>query len=141
VLLEGVPQGLALEDINSELLRIPGVKEVHDLHVWSITTGKNTLTAHLVCDSGAGEPEQSVLKEAQGVLGKRFGVTHSTIQIEATRCAPATIAAWHGRLTSRSTRIRVTGPTLSGASQTPMRARGRSTSARMQPSSKMSQHV
>lgn len=88
VLLEGVPQGLALQEINDELLRIPGVREVHDLHVWSITTGKNTLTAHLVCDAGAGEPEQAVLQEAQAVLGKRFGVTHSTIQIEATRCAP-----------------------------------------------------
>ena len=87
ILLEGVPQGLALDAIHAQLLHIAGVRDVHDLHVWSITTGKNTLTAHLILDSSVID-EQSVLKQARSVI-EGFGITHSTVQIEATRCDPS----------------------------------------------------
>lgn len=46
VLLEGVPQGLELDEIAQALLAIPGVSELHDLHVWALSSGKNSLTAH-----------------------------------------------------------------------------------------------
>lgn len=86
VLLEGVPQGVALDAVHAELLAIPGVQDVHDLHVWSITTGKNTMTAHLTLDESATD-EQSVLVQARAVI-ERFGITHSTVQLEAIRCEP-----------------------------------------------------
>ena len=87
VLLEGVPQGLALDDIHRALIGIPGVQDVHELHVWSITTGKNTLTAHLTVD-GSGRDEQAVLNDARDVVANRFRITHSTVQIETNKCRP-----------------------------------------------------
>jgi cobalt-zinc-cadmium efflux system protein len=86
ILLEGVPQGLAVDAIHRKLMAISGVADVHDLHVWSITTGKNTLTAHLTLDASAGDP-QSVLREARAAI-EEFGITHSTVQIETARCEP-----------------------------------------------------
>ena len=87
VLLEGVPQGLALDEIHNALLCIPGIQDVHDLHVWSITTGKNTITAHVTLNE-PGEDEQRILSQARALIQSRFGITHSTIQIETTRCEP-----------------------------------------------------
>ena len=87
ILLEGVPQGLALDAIHSRLKGIQGVLDVHDLHVWSITTGKNTLTAHLTLDSSVAD-EQGVLKQARTAI-EEFGITHSTVQIESIPCDPA----------------------------------------------------
>ena len=84
VLLEGVPQGIALDAIHGQLLQIPGVSDVHDLHVWSITTGKNTLTAHLTLAANVAD-EQSILQQARAAI-EQFGITHSTVQIEATPC-------------------------------------------------------
>jgi cobalt-zinc-cadmium efflux system protein len=93
ILLEGVPQGLALDAIHSQLLNISGVLDVHDLHVWSISTGKNTLTAHLTLDACV-EDEQRVLKQARAAI-EEFGITHSTVQIEAIRCNPAPDCSLH----------------------------------------------
>ena len=86
VLLEGVPRGLQLDAIHASLLAIPGVSDVHDLHVWSITTGKNTLTAHLTLDNPAIDT-QTILQQANRAI-EAFGITHSTVQIEATPCHP-----------------------------------------------------
>lgn len=86
ILLEGVPRGIALDQIHSRLLAIPGVVDVHDLHVWSITTGKNTLTAHLTLDPNS-TGEQSILQQARSAI-ESFGITHSTVQIEVTPCQP-----------------------------------------------------
>ncbi|MFT2718489.1 cation diffusion facilitator family transporter [Deinococcus sp. A31D244] len=77
VLLEGVPDGLNLTGLRRELAALPGVTDVHDLHVWSVTGGVNNLTAHLVApDTGAG-----LLPRVQEIAG-RHGITHSTVQIE-----------------------------------------------------------
>lgn len=84
VLLEGVPQGIALDRIHEGLLNVPGVQDVHDLHVWSVTTGKNTLTAHLTLAESVVD-EQRILREARTVI-EGFGITHSTVQIEAIAC-------------------------------------------------------
>lgn len=84
VLLEGVPEGIALDRIHAGLLGVAGVQDVHDLHVWAVTTGKNTLTAHLTLAESVVD-EQRVLREARTVI-EQFGITHSTVQIEATAC-------------------------------------------------------
>src|SRR5581483_12390088 len=58
ILLEGVPAGLKLDEIEQALLALPGVEGVHDLHAWALTSGKNSLTVHLVCNADAtGEGE------------------------------------------------------------------------------------
>lgn len=85
ILLEGVPSDLALRDIEQALVAVPGVQAIHDLHVWALTSGNNSLTVHLVIDAGA--VEQDVLGAAARVLKERFQLTHTTIQVEAAACA------------------------------------------------------
>lgn len=89
VLLEGVPQGLELDEIEQALLAIPGVTALHDLHVWALSSGKNSLTAHLVMQSPS-YAEQEVLRAASEMLTSRFGMTHTTVQIEIEQCTQAT---------------------------------------------------
>ena len=106
VLLEGVPEGLALDAIHTELKSLPGVADVHDLHVWSITTGKNTLTAQLTLDD-SGQPEQTILGQAREMIEKRFGITHSTLQVEvATGCGSDRKCPISEKTTLTSTSIR-----------------------------------
>ena len=87
VLLEGVPEGVDLAAIESCLLAVPGVRGVHDLHVWAIGSGKTSLTAHLVIDSDQTHP-QEVLDAAAERLRHEFNITHTTVQAEINHCDP-----------------------------------------------------
>jgi cobalt-zinc-cadmium efflux system protein len=87
ILLEGVPEGIVLEEIDMALRSLPGVRNVHDLHVWAITSGKNSLTAHLTIEAH-GVGEQDVLTAAADMLEARFGTTHTTIQVERSGNPP-----------------------------------------------------
>jgi len=86
ILLEGVPEGIELAEINAALLKLKGVTDVHDLHVWALTNGKISLTAHLVIDAGVKDDNQ-ILETASKLLEERYAITHSTIQIETVKCA------------------------------------------------------
>ena len=87
VLLQGVPRGIDMDALETRLETVPGVKEIHDLHVWSLTSGKDVLSAHVVTDGV--RTEQDMLSQLQAVVGA-FGVHHSTVQIEsnAATCEP-----------------------------------------------------
>jgi cobalt-zinc-cadmium efflux system protein len=78
--MDAVPKGIDLKEVGNYLKSINGVKEVHDLHIWAMSTTEIALTAHLVI------PEETkddfFLKVICGELQKRFGIWHSTIQIE-----------------------------------------------------------
>ena len=78
ILLEGVPKGFELARLSTELSALPGVREVHDLHVWAITSGQNSLSAHLV----AAQPGPELLAAAQAVA-ERYNIDHATFQLEA----------------------------------------------------------
>ena len=79
VLLEGVPDGLDLDALRAEIAALPGVQEVHDLHVWSVTSGENNLTVHLV------SPDPAVNLTAQvAELAEQYEIEHVTVQIEAS---------------------------------------------------------
>lgn len=90
VLLEGVPKGLALADINDALKNIEGVIDVHDLHVWAITSGKTSLTAHLLIDDS--KDMNVLLSEVNTTLEQRFHIEHTTVQVEAQQCAPGEVS-------------------------------------------------
>src|SRR5262249_46457764 len=81
ILLEGVPEGIDFEEVRSALRSVSGVEAVHDLHIWTITSGVNALSAHLEITSPC-EPK-SALREAREMLKHRFQIDHITIQIEA----------------------------------------------------------
>jgi cobalt-zinc-cadmium efflux system protein len=80
VLMEGVPAHLDIEEVQRSLRGTPGVGDIHDLHLWSLGGQTPLLTAHLVLDHA--EPADVVLRLATRILRERFGITHSTLQIE-----------------------------------------------------------
>ena len=90
VLMESAPRGIDVDVIRSEILETPKVLGVHDLHVWTITSGFDALSAHVVV---ADETQsRGVLSSLRQRLHDRFGIDHMTIQIEPedfeehTRC-------------------------------------------------------
>lgn len=80
VLMESVPPGLNSEKIKQELTSIPCIKEVHDLHIWSVTLKKNALSAHVVSDDA-----ETALKEAHLLMEQHYDLHHMTLQVESTR--------------------------------------------------------
>ena len=80
VLLEASPRGLRLAEVRDHLLGAEGVVDVHDLHVWTITSGMKVASAHVVLRDGA--KPASVLRELNECLATDFDVEHSTIQLE-----------------------------------------------------------
>jgi len=80
VLLEATPRGMRLAQVREHLLRAEGVVDVHDLHVWTITSGMKVASAHVVLRDGA--KPASVLEELNECLADDFDVEHSTIQLE-----------------------------------------------------------
>lgn len=80
ILMEGTPLAIDAEKVKQTLIAIPGVKDVHDLHIWSITSGRDSLTCHLVVEEQA--DTQAILKQAIKRIEDVFKITHSTIQIE-----------------------------------------------------------
>jgi len=78
--LDAVPEGIDAETVRSHLLSLPGVIAIHDLHIWGMSTTENALTCHLVIPGG--HPGDAVLSQAARELEARFGIHHTTIQIE-----------------------------------------------------------
>jgi cobalt-zinc-cadmium efflux system protein len=78
--LDAVPSEIAADDVKQFLAAEAGVAEVHDLHIWSMSTTEVALTAHLVVP--AGHPGDTVLFRIERQLGERFGIGHATLQIE-----------------------------------------------------------
>jgi cobalt-zinc-cadmium efflux system protein len=80
VLMEGVPAHIDLAEVRACLLDVPGVRDIHDLHLWSLGGAQPLLTAHLSTD---GEDRTcDVLREAGDRLRDRFGIDHATLQVE-----------------------------------------------------------
>ena len=82
--LDAVPRGMDLGEIRATLLAVPGVRRVHDLHVWPLSTTVAALTAHLEHDGTRVTDE--LLVEAQHAIATRFGINHSTLQFENVGC-------------------------------------------------------
>ena len=80
LLFDGVPESVALAEVDALLRALPGVKGVHDLHVWAMSTTEIALTAHLVMPGG--HPGDAFLEKIAHDLHHRFHITHPTIQIE-----------------------------------------------------------
>lgn len=82
VLMQGVPDGIDVDALRTALLAVPGVAEVHDLHVWALGSREPILTAHVLSSGDA-----DALRDAlAGMLHARFGIDHVTLQMEARHC-------------------------------------------------------
>ena len=84
LLLDGVPRGMALADIRTAIHAQPGVASVHDLHVWSLASNQPLLSAHVEVLPGA-DPD-ATCRTVAAALQARFGIGHTTLQMEAGRC-------------------------------------------------------
>jgi cobalt-zinc-cadmium efflux system protein len=87
VLMEGVPAGLTVEGVTTAVLSVPGVADLHRVHIWSLCSHIRALSAHLVVDGAAGRAAQAVLDDVNALLHERFGITHTTLQSECRGCA------------------------------------------------------
>ena len=77
VLMEGSPVAIDIDQLEKDLNQIKGVKEIHDLHVWSLSIGKVSLSCHICCDN-----PQKTLKKAKKMIQKKYKIDHITIQVE-----------------------------------------------------------
>jgi cobalt-zinc-cadmium efflux system protein len=82
VLLEAAPAGLDVEGVGRRMVAQPGVREVHDLHVWTITSGFPALSAHVLV--GPGEDCHARRRELERMLGDEFAIGHTTLQVDHT---------------------------------------------------------
>jgi len=80
ILMEAVPAHINLEELRGDLLAIAGTAEVHDLHVWCLTTREYALSAHAVVAGGA-DPDR-VLSDMSQILERKFNIRHMTVQLE-----------------------------------------------------------
>jgi cobalt-zinc-cadmium efflux system protein len=91
ILMESSPGDVDMDALQQDMLSIEAVRGVHDLHVWSITQSLRTLSAHLVTDDipvSAGAKVQAKVGE---MLARKYGITHSTLQLECEECTPSTL--------------------------------------------------
>ncbi|MFF5563531.1 cation diffusion facilitator family transporter [Streptomyces sp. NPDC012623] len=84
VLLEAAPKDVDMGEVRAHMLALPGVADVHDLHVWTITSGMPVLSAHVVVDQESLDAagHEKMLHDLQGCLGHHFDVEHCTFQLE-----------------------------------------------------------
>jgi cobalt-zinc-cadmium efflux system protein len=80
ILVQAAPPGLDLDVVHADLAAIGGVVDVHDLHVWTLTSEMDVASAHLMV--GAGTDGHGVLDQARAMLQDRYGIDHATFQVE-----------------------------------------------------------
>jgi cobalt-zinc-cadmium efflux system protein len=84
ILMEGTPGRIDLRTLKAELQSVAGVIGVHDLHVWTITSGMDTLSVHVQVDNTVSSTV--VLEQIHNLLAEKFGIDHSTVQTELVDC-------------------------------------------------------
>lgn len=91
--VDAVPEGIEPLAVRTYLEEMPNVAQVHDLHIWAMSTTETALTAHLVMPTG--HPEDAVLAEICKRLHDQFGIEHSTLQVETDPDHPCSLAPDH----------------------------------------------
>lgn len=82
ILLESVPKGIQINEVREAILGIPEIKEIHDLHIWQITSSMYALTAHVVVENIPIAETRSIMEKINRILDERFHITHANIQFE-----------------------------------------------------------
>jgi cobalt-zinc-cadmium efflux system protein len=82
ILIEGVPEGLSVSEVNQAIRRVAPVESVHDLHVWNLCSDHISLSAHIVLSSENTRPQAEVMTEITQLLQEEYGIGHTTLQLE-----------------------------------------------------------
>ena len=91
ILLESTPADLRTEAVVSAVKRVPGVRDLHDLHIWSLGAQSRAMSAHLLIDDQRVTQAQDILAEVREVLAHEFEIEHTTIQFESLVCRPGDV--------------------------------------------------
>lgn len=83
ILLEGAPRELDMQQVVATMKQLDGVVDVHDLHIWTISTGMNALSGHVVVRDQMLSQSSKLLTDINAVLAERYNITHTTIQLES----------------------------------------------------------
>ncbi len=86
ILAEGMPEGLTADQVAAAMRSVPGVKEVHDLHVWTVAPGYIALSAHVMTDDQAISQANTIMASIKDILHDQFEIHHTTIQFECESC-------------------------------------------------------
>jgi cobalt-zinc-cadmium efflux system protein len=81
ILLQGVPEGVDIEKLEAAIRGVAGVTDLHNLHVWGLTSGKTVMSAHVVVDPALTD-ERQVIPSITELVERDFGIEHSTVQVE-----------------------------------------------------------
>jgi cobalt-zinc-cadmium efflux system protein len=86
ILLEAVPKDIQISNVIEAIKKVPGVEEVHDIHVWTITSGIYALSAHLLIEEQTVSQSAEIVDAVNKILTGRFNITHTTLQLECEKC-------------------------------------------------------
>lgn len=86
ILAEGIPDGMTASGVNETMKTVPGVSEVHDLHIWTISPGFVALSAHVVLEDQTISQSERIKTELKQLLDQNYGIKHTTIQFECADC-------------------------------------------------------
>ena len=86
ILLEGTPKHIQVDDVIAIMKNVPGVEDVHDIHIWTITSGIHALSAHLRIEDQKVSSSAEVMKAVNQDLSRYYNITHTTLQLECESC-------------------------------------------------------
>lgn len=86
ILLEGAPQGLTAEYVSAILSKIEGIRDIHDVHVWSLGSDTHALSCHIRIDDTTLSESQVILRQVTELLSQTCHINHTTIQLENVNC-------------------------------------------------------
>lgn len=86
ILLEGVPKDISPEEVVQAIKKIDGVEDIHDLHIWTITSGLNAISAHVIMKDSARERATTILKKINDLVKEKYKISHATFQTECEAC-------------------------------------------------------
>ncbi|MDI6853248.1 MAG: cation diffusion facilitator family transporter [Deltaproteobacteria bacterium] len=93
ILLESTPKDIDLEEVEKALYEHPGVRHIHDLHIWTIASGLHALSVHVAVDDELNR--DCITLELEKLLYHRFGIEHTTVQLEGPTYQNPRICPWH----------------------------------------------
>ena len=91
ILMESTPPDLQTDAVVTSVKRVPGVRDLHDLHIWSLGAQSRAMSAHLLIDDQRVTQAQDILAEVREVLAHEFEIEHTTIQFESLVCRPGDV--------------------------------------------------
>ncbi len=102
ILLEGTPRGVQLDAVVASLLRIEGVEEVHDVHIWSLGSHNHAMSGHVGIANIPPSESNEILRRINAALDEEYHISHTTIQFEHAACEPNQKCYMPEELTHRS---------------------------------------